>query len=264
VRKAVQLFCASVFCAASVGALAAVPGVQFSAQAQQSTPDKKSRHAKIYVGDNRVRLDYRQDGKTMVEIYDIENQRALLLVPEYTIYIEQEIPPEGLRNPLLPPGDGDANPCNLAPQAECQRLGEDTLYGKQVVLWEMTIRRDDQVLRSLHWIDEQRQMLLRQLWEDGTSSEMRPLGNALLDGRDTERWQLTISRDDVESIQSTQWYDPELEIVIREELPGGYFRELTDIQLAEQPAKLFRIPDSYRKMEFDSAEALQLQKSGGE
>lgn len=261
-RMAVQLFCASVFCAASVGALAAVPGVQFSAQAQQSTPEKKVRHARIYVGDNRVRLDYRQDGKAMIEIYDIENQRALLLVPQYTAYIEQEIPPGGLKNPLLPPGE--ASPCSFAQQAECKRLGEDTLYGKPVVLWEMTIRRDDQMLRSLHWIDEQRQMPLRQLWEDGTLSEMRPLGNTLLDGRDTERWQLTVTRDDVESIQSTQWYDPELEIVIREELPGGYFRELTDIQLAEQPEQLFRIPGSYRKLELDSAHALQLQSSGGE
>ena len=35
--------------------------VQFSAQVVKSTPDKKTEHAQIYVGDNQVRLEYQRD-----------------------------------------------------------------------------------------------------------------------------------------------------------------------------------------------------------
>lgn len=246
-KRAMRLLCASVFYAAAGGVLAATSNVQFSAQAQQSTPDKKTRNAQIYVGNNRVRLEYRQDERNMIEIYDIENQRALLLVPQQAVYIEQNIPPGGMKNPLLPPVE--SSPCSFAKESECTRLGNETLYGRPVVKWEMTSRRDEQVFHSMHWIDEQRQMPLRQFWEDGTVSEMRPMGQQLLHGRNTERWQLVVTRDGVESVQSSQWYDPELKIVIREELPGGYFRELSNIQLAEQPEQLFQVPDGYRQME---------------
>jgi hypothetical protein len=54
------------------------------------------------------------------------------------------------------------------------------------------------------------------------------------------------TRSDGQSMKSTQWYDPELQIAIREELPGGYFRELRSIQLGPQPDHLFSVPDGYR------------------
>ena len=41
---------------------------------------------------------------------------------------------------------------------------------------------------------------------------------------------------------ATQWYDPELKIAIREELPGGYIRELRDIKTGKQEKDLFEIP----------------------
>ena len=78
--------------------------------------------------------------------------------------------------------------------------------------------------------------------------EMQPLGPQTLNGRPTERWQMTTTRPDGESLQSTQWYDPQLQISIREELPGGFFRELRNIQVAAQPDRLFTVPAGYRLM----------------
>ena len=49
-------------------------------------------------------------------------------------------------------------------------------------------------------------------------------------------------------MQSTQWYDPELQIAIREELSGGYFRELRDIRVAPQPDHLFTVPADYQRV----------------
>ncbi|MGB5534442.1 MAG: hypothetical protein WBN08_00955, partial [Thiogranum sp.] len=49
-------------------------------------------------------------------------------------------------------------------------------------------------------------------------------------------------------MQSTRWYDPELQIAIREELSGGYFRELRDIRVAPQPDHLFTVPADYQRV----------------
>ena len=62
---------ASCLCVASTGALAASPNVQFSAQTVQSSPDKTTRNAQIYVGDNQGRLDYQQDGQQMEPIEEV-------------------------------------------------------------------------------------------------------------------------------------------------------------------------------------------------
>jgi hypothetical protein len=238
------LFASCLFIAAA-GAAAAPSNVQFSAQTVQSSPDKTTRHAQIYVGDNKVRLEYQQDDQKMIQIYDMENQRALLLTPQQRSYIERKLPRGGMANPMLPPSD--TNPCAQMPDAECHKLGRETMYGRPVIKWEMVIKQDDQTLRSQYWIDAERNMPLRQVFPDGTVSEMRLLGKETLHGRKTERWEITTTRPDQESMTTTQWYDPELKIAIREELPGGYFRELRDIKLGPQPEDLFKVPEGYRQ-----------------
>ncbi len=235
---------ASCLCVASTGALGASSNVQFSAQTVQSSPDKTTRHAQIYVGDNQVRLDYQQDGQQMVEIYDLKNQRALLLMPEQRSYMERKLPQSGIRNPMLP--SKETSPCTMLPDAQCKQLGRETLSGRPVVKWEMVVTQDDQPLRSLHWIDAERNMPLRQKFPDGTVTEMRLLGQESLGGRATERWEITTTRSDEESMTSTQWYDPQLNIAIREELPGGYFRELRNIRVGAQSPQLFTVPDGYQ------------------
>ena len=235
---------ASCLCVASTGALGASSNVQFSAQTVQSSPDKTTRHAQIYVGDNQVRLDYQQDGQQMAEIYDMKNQRALLLMPEQRSYMERKLPQGGIRNPMLP--SKETSPCTMLPEAKCKQLGRETLYGRPVVKWEMVVTQDDQPLRSLHWIDAERNMPLRQTFPDGTVTEMRLLGQESLSGRVTERWEITTTRSDKESMTSTQWYDPQLNIAIREELPGGYFRELRNIRVGAQSPQLFTVPAGYQ------------------
>lgn len=243
--RAKGMLFASCLCVVTAGAVAASPNVQFSAQTVQSSPDKTTRHAQIYVGDNQVRLEYEQDDQQMVEIYDMKNQRALLLMPQQRSYMERKLPQGGISNPMVPPQE--LSPCAMVPNAQCKELGRETLYGRPVVKWEMVVTQDDQPLRSLYWIDVERHMPLRQLFPDGSVSEMRLLGKESLDGRATERWEITTTRSDKESMTSTQWYDPELKIAIREELSGGYFRELRDIRVGAQSPQLFVVPAGYQQ-----------------
>ena len=231
----------------AMGASAADPSnVQFSAQVVKSTPDQKTHHSEIYVGDNQVRLEYQKDSQTKVEIYDIKNQRALLLVPQQASYMERKVPQEEQTNPMLPPSD--SNPCSRIRAAQCKLLATESLYGREVSKWEMVATHEGKASRSLHWMDEERHTPLREQWPDGTVSELRLMGDETLHGRATERWEMKTTPPDGESKQSTQWYDPELQIAIREELSGGYFRELRDIRVARQPGHLFTVPANYQRV----------------
>jgi hypothetical protein len=44
---------------------------------------------------------------------------------------------------------------------------------------------------------------------------------------------------------SHQWYDPEINMNIREEMAGGYTRDIVNIKVGPQPKDLFGIPAGY-------------------
>jgi len=68
-------------------------------------------------------------------------------------------------------------------------------------------------------------------------------------GRKTERWQRTTVHPDGTSEVAIQWYDPELGIVVREELPGGFMREIRHIRVVNQPEALFQVPEDYSQVD---------------
>ena len=244
-KRAVKIVCATGLCLSALAS--ADSNVQFSAQAVQSAPDGKSRQANMYVGDNQVRMEHRRDGADMVQIYDMKSRRALVLVPQQKVYMQRDLPEGAAVNPMLPQGKYDL--CSAFPGADCKQVGRETLFGRSVSKWEVNVVQEGKTLRSLHWIDEQRSMPLRDVWPDGSVSELKPVGTAVLDGRKTEHWQRTVTRADGEQKVSQQWYDPELRIVTREELPGGFFRELKNIEVAPQPPALFTVPGDYQRVE---------------
>ena len=246
-RGAAGVLFAGCLCVASGTAVAERSNIQFSAQAVQSATDGENRNAQIYVGDNQVRLEYTKDDQLMVEIYDMKNQRLLLMVPQQASYMLRQMSNGRMANPMLPPSQSD--PCSYVAAAKCRLLTSEFLHGRRVTRWEMIVNREGQNLRSLHWMDDERHIPLREQWPDGTVSELRPLGQESLNGRPAERWEMKVTHPDGKQMLSTQWYDPELQIAIREELPGGNFRELRDIRVGLQPEQLFSVPAGYRRLE---------------
>ena len=251
-RGALEVMFASCLCVASVTAVAERSNVQFSAQAVHSSTDGQSKNAKVYVGDNQVRLEYPKDDLLMVEIYDMKNQRLLLLVPQQASYMQRQMSNGRMGNPMLPPSQSD--PCAYAPDAKCRSLTSESLHGRKVTKWEMVTDREGQNFRSLHWMDNERHIPLREQWTDGTVSELRPLGQENLNGRQAERWERKVTRPDGKQVTSTQWFDPELQIAVREELPGGNYRELRNIRVGLQPEQLFSVPAGYKQLNSTKAD----------
>jgi hypothetical protein len=229
----------------------AVSSVQFSGRSIQSSPDGGSKQARLYVGDNQVRMEHERDGRQVVEIYDMNKRRVLFLVPGQKIYMQRDLSAEAMTGPVLK--SKDSNPCSAMRDGDCRKLGSESLYGRPVSRWEVTVKHQGKTLRSLHWIDDQRLMSLRDVWPDGSTTESILKGVESLDGRETERWQRTTTTSGGGRQETTLWYDAELQLAVREELPGGYYREIKDIHVAPQPPDLFTVPAGYRRVEQESA-----------
>lgn len=216
----------------------------FSAFAVQQIPGQEPRLAKMYVTPEYVRKEYEKQGEALIEITDLKAGRSYLLFPKRQRYMLREAAPEVAQQQ----GKGLLNPCRLQPQAQCRQLSTETLFGRSVEKWVMSVSYQGKTYQSLYWIDQVRGVPLRQELADGTRTELRPLGDETLHGRSTEKWQMTTTLPDGTSKVSTEWYDQELKIVIREELPGGYIREMRDIAVGPQDPGLFVVPQGYQQV----------------
>jgi len=221
--------------------------VEFSATAVQIAPGQSEHQKKMYVGKDIVRTDSVFNNNTLIEIVNSKEQVRLFLVPGEKIYLKQESP-----GPFMPVESGESestSPCTEMRDTSCEMLGKEMINNRQAEKWEFAEKRGDQMYLSLHWIDVERRMVVRELMPDGTLTEMLPLGAEQIHGRQTEKWLWRSLTPDGQMQTATQWYDPELELSIREELPGGYVRELRDIRTGMQEKTLFEIPEGYRQVE---------------
>lgn len=219
---------------------------EFSALAVQVMPGQKARQARMFVTPQFVRMEFENQGEQTIEITDLKAGRSLLLLPQKRLYTVRDAP-EGVMQQMQQK-QGGGNPCVYQVGAVCKKTGSETVFGRRTEKWEMTVEHQGKTYRSLYWVDSERHMPLRQQWADGTVSELRPVAEVELNARATEKWQMVTTPADGKVQTSTQWFDKELQMVIREELPGGYSRELRDIRVGKQDLKLFDLPEGYSPM----------------
>lgn len=244
--------------AAGPWAMAADKVIQFTADAVQITPDRGTMQTKIYVGKDAVRNEYQVNGQTFIEIVRQKNRDRIVINPARKEYVIQ---PGG--NVSLPVSNRQRigeTPCAGVANVTCRMLGKEQINGRMTEKWEFIQNVNGRELRSLHWIDSKKRFPIRQMFPDGTVSEMKLLGSEERDGRKVEKWEVIMTRPDGQQMRSLQWHDSELDMAIREELPGGYVRELRNIRPGKQPARLFEIPEGYREVRPPRA---PVQASGG-
>lgn len=221
--------------------------LQFSAEAVQVQPQRPPVVARIFVGAEAVRTEYLQGNQALIEIVVPAAKRRVTLIPEKRVYLESS--DGSLKNIALANTASKATPCAGQAQVSCRLLGREKINGLAVEKWEFVSTRSGRPARTLHWIDVERRLPIREFFQDGTVTEMRLVENERRNGRATEKWELTVTNPGGEPSTAHQWYDPALKITIREEAPGGYVRELKNIKVGPQAAKLFAIPAGYKKME---------------
>jgi hypothetical protein len=220
--------------------------VQFSADAYQTVPQSPPRVSRMYVGDGRMRMEYDANGQQAVEISAPAEGLFVLLFPQQRSYVERK----AAAAPDLAgrAADTSRGPCGDLPNASCKALGSEPVNGRDAEKWEMVVTRDGRQLRALYWLDRERHLPLKVFAPDGTATELNMIGIETLAGRSVEKWSTRTTRPDGQVNEATQWYDPELRVAIREEFPGGFVRELRNIQVGTQPASLFEVPAGYTRL----------------
>ncbi len=232
--------------------------VEFSATAVQKAPDKSDYLRRMYIAKNKVRTESVFNNVRLIEIVKMKMQERIVLLPEHKVYLQQQN-----NNPVMQELAGsnkNAKPCEGLTNTSCVMLIKEMINERPTEKWEFTIKQNDQKRRSLHWIDVEHRMVVREFMPDGTVMELIPKGVEMLNGRSSEKWLWQLLSSDGQKRTSTQWYDPELKMTIREEIEGGYIRELRDIKIGSHKDELFEIPPGYKRVE-DIQEYMMPQQS---
>jgi hypothetical protein len=216
--------------------------IEFSADAVISVHQKVVRRTKLFVSKSAVRSEATIDGRSMVEIIYQDEGKAVLINKALMSYEERTF--DNQKDTT-----NDNNPCENLNDSVCEKLGAETINGIKTEKWQVMSTKRGQRLRTLLWIDVKRKLAIREFFPDGSIVELKMVKKEKLNGRKTEKWQQTVSRPDGTENSSYQWYDIKLAMVIKEELPGGYVRELKNIKVGRQPRELFAVPDNYRRLD---------------
>lgn len=218
--------------------------VQYSADIVESVQGGEQRQGRIFVGDNRMRMEMSVQGDTMIQVVNAETQTMLMINPKDRTYMQRV---SGMPAGQLPAAGQSGNPCEAMKNLDCRRLGSEQVNGFPAEKWEVRNQAAANGAAMQFWIDEKRGFPLRQVMPDGARLELVFSGEEDVDGRKAEKWTRKMTGADGQSLESRLWYDPELRTNIREEQPGGYSRTLSNISVGSQPDSLFEVPDGYRQ-----------------
>lgn len=209
-------------------------GADFSADTLLSGPQQQQQLGRMYVSAGRVRTEMQNGNEKLVEIIDPTQGVAWLINPTQKSYMQRPVP-------KVLGEASDNNPCAPLSGVHCQRMGEETLDGRAAVKWRM-----DAAGRSrLQWQDAAHGFALRIVEGEHERMAMHFIGNEQIEGRQVEKWRSSVQGPQG-MVQSEQWYDPQLNIAIRQHAPDGSLRELHNIVVGPQPDELFRLPQGYR------------------
>lgn len=230
---------------ASSGA-ADLAGSEFSADMVQRDPDGNTTTGRMFVGQGRMRVEVARQGRELVRITDEEKGVEWVLFPEQRRFIEHPFSEQAAG--ALGAIESKKTPCTGMPGFECRKLDEDTIQGRPATQWEIRGSHQGQTYTSTQWIDTERGIPLIQELPNGQRTELKFLGNEEIDGRAVEKWEMVVTAPNRPETRTFQWYDPELELAIKQEFPGGAVNELRNVQVGEQPDDLFVVPEGYTRM----------------
>lgn len=220
--------------------------VEFSAESVESQPGQEERKGRLYVGKDRVRSDIDMNGEKIIQIIDLAGQEAIVINVAQKSYMRRRASDHEVKAQAS--SSADADPCAGMQNLVCKKTGVETVNGRKTLKWEISNPAAAQDATMRFWVDAEHQVPVRQEMPDGTIMERRLLGRESVNGRKTEKWEMTMSRPDGQSQVSRQWYDPHIKMNVREQLPGGFTRNLINIKLKPQPAELFSIPEGFSEI----------------
>jgi hypothetical protein len=221
--------------------------ISFTADAVQLRGTEISQ-AKMYWNDGSVRFEYMDQGVPMVQIFDNRNKKVTWLDTEKKVYIQREI----TEQQVAPVNNGPAkqyNPCDSFPDAECVHLKSAEMNDRQTDKWLITMDVDGKDQHVFQWIDKKHQILVRQENPDGSVLDVKIHDDQEVNGRKVRKVDMIAISPDGGSVHAIQWYDAELNIVVRQQADNGAIDELRNIKIEDIEPDLFAIPEGYKTVE---------------
>ncbi|MBZ0130398.1 MAG: hypothetical protein K8F59_14925 [Rhodobacteraceae bacterium] len=213
----------------------------YSARAVHEVPGQPPSTGVIVKSGQNMRLEFEQNGMKIVQILLPATGMMYILNPEAETYFE--IPGQPVPSAAT---EGYVSPCPAqAAPAQCQMIGSDVVSGINVERWVLANGQQARPTTIL-W-DPTRRQALRQDYPDGSSVVMAFKAMETVAGRNTEHWSITVNAPGKETAGGDWWFDPELRIAIRENLPNGQARHLEDIRVGEIDPALFQVPEGWTR-----------------
>ena len=228
------------FCSISTGSLQAA---SFTADAVQIRGDNIS-HAKMYWLDGNVRFEYSEDGVSMAQIFDNKNNKIIWLDNENKFYLEREMP-ESEKVIADSKNKKTNDPCKQFVDAECVFLKKTKMNGRDAEKWLITLNNNGHDFHIFQWIDAKYKNILRQENSDGTGLSVAIQDDQKMNNRKVRKLTMVAFSASGEQKQGTQWYDNELDIVVKQEYQNDIIDELRNIKVGEVSKKMFIVPNDY-------------------
>lgn len=215
----------------------------YSARAIHAVPGLPETSGTVIKSGQNMRLEFERGGQKVIQILLPTLGAMYILDPNTQTYFE-------ILGPAVPveTADNQKSPCPAASQAVlCQQVGTATVSGIQVERWALTSQQQAKPVYIL-W-DSTRARALQQESPDGSTMTMAFKAMETLAGRPTEHWGILVSIPGQEAKTGDWWFDPELRITVRENLPGGETRRLENIKVGPVDPAAFQVPAGWKKQE---------------
>jgi hypothetical protein len=228
---------------------AMVQAASFTADAVQIRGENIS-NAKMFWLDGNVRFEYTEDGVLMVQIFDNKNNKIIWLDTENKYFLEREMP-ENEKVIASRKSKKNTDPCKQFAGAECVFLKKTKIKGRAAEKWLITVENNGHDFHIFQWIDAKYKNILRQENSDGTGLSVDIKDNQEMNDRKVRKLTMVAFSASGEQQQGVQWYDNELDIVVKQQYKDNVVDELRNISVGKVSKKLFVIPKDYTK--FDSS-----------